>query len=293
MSAAAMVVHLLLEQLTRDELPRRCEDSGVMDDPAQVDAYALAGEIGGLLEHAHFFFALLASASFRPQAQVLDLGCGPANQLAWTARLHPDCRFVGVDAAGNMLRQGRKTMKAQGIGNVELFAADMRCLPFADASIDAVMSTWALHHLADQAALRQTLAEVRRVLKPDGGYFFADFGRLKRRATLRHFVEENANRHSPQFIADYSRSLQAAFSVGELCDAMAMLSVNGVNGASQFRQTRLAPFLLYFAHAPYVAAATARQDLARQVYQQLGKQHQRMVRNLFIWFNTDMSWLIR
>jgi ubiquinone/menaquinone biosynthesis C-methylase UbiE len=47
-------------------------------------------------------------------------------------------------------------------------------LPFADHSFDSVVTTWTLCSIADVAA---ALAEIRRVLKPDGRYIFFEHGR--------------------------------------------------------------------------------------------------------------------
>ncbi|HXG64477.1 MAG TPA: class I SAM-dependent methyltransferase [Blastocatellia bacterium] len=47
-------------------------------------------------------------------------------------------------------------------------------LPFEDASFDTVVSTWTLCSIADLPA---ALAQVRRVLKPDGQFIFLEHGR--------------------------------------------------------------------------------------------------------------------
>lgn len=48
---------------------------------------------------------------------------------------------------------------------VEAMLADVRDLPFADNSFDAVVAAWMLYHVHP---LHQALAEIARVLRPDG-----------------------------------------------------------------------------------------------------------------------------
>jgi ubiquinone/menaquinone biosynthesis C-methylase UbiE len=46
-------------------------------------------------------------------------------------------------------------------------------LPMADASFDSVVSTWTLCSIAD---VERALDEVRRVLRPDGRFYFLEHG---------------------------------------------------------------------------------------------------------------------
>ena len=56
---------------------------------------------------------------------------------------------------------------------VELFCRSADELPFDEQSFDAVVMTWTLCSIADPT---QTLAEVKRVLKPDGRLLFVEHG---------------------------------------------------------------------------------------------------------------------
>ena len=47
-------------------------------------------------------------------------------------------------------------------------------MPFADASFDTVVTTWTLCSIAEVSA---ALAEMKRVLKPDGQFLFCEHGR--------------------------------------------------------------------------------------------------------------------
>jgi SAM-dependent methyltransferase len=96
-----------------------------------------------------------------------------------------------------------------------------------------------LHHLVDSAALQTAMREIRRVLKPDGGIYLADFGRLKRAATQKFFAHDRMDLQTPEFTDDFLNSLRAAFSLAEFSAATAELAL-----PIRHYQTALAPFMM-------------------------------------------------
>jgi len=100
----------------------------------------------------------MACAGFAPGERVLDLGCGTG---VATRMLHAHgCAAVGLDLAGRRLALARADDPA-----LTVVAADARCLPFADASLDGILAECSLTLAGYTAA---TLAECRRVLRPGG-----------------------------------------------------------------------------------------------------------------------------
>jgi ubiquinone/menaquinone biosynthesis C-methylase UbiE len=283
MSTSAMLAHLLLERLSPRELARIPEPSLVMDDPSQVAAFSESGKGRGTLAAIHYFHALQASAVLRPGDQVLDLGCGPANQLLQMARLNPQVRFVGLDAAPTMLAIARQTVAEGRVDNVMLAPGNMtRLTAFADASMDGVLCTMSLHHLPDLPALHATLAEVRRVLKPGGGLYLADFGRLKRRATQHYFATERQEHQAAQFTQDFLHSLAAAFSLGELRQAAARLG----QGVATHR-TALAPFMVVIKSRNRRRPEPPLQSTAQAMFEALPDMQQRDFLAFARWFGAS------
>ena len=96
---------------------------------------------------------------------VLDVAAGTGHVAR---RLAPAVRqVVALDATRAMLEQGR----AQAPPNVLFVQGDAARLPFLDHSFDVVVTRFAVHHFEDPA---DQLAEMRRVLKPDGRLAVAD-----------------------------------------------------------------------------------------------------------------------
>jgi arsenite methyltransferase len=138
----------------------------------------------------HVWSALLAQLGLRGDEQVLDLGCGRGTVLLMVAELLPEGQAVGVDLwktsdqSGNALAMTRRNAEREGVAErVALYTADMRALPFPDASFDLVLSSLAIHNLSTQAGRLQSIDEAVQVLKPGGRLLIADF------RTTEHYAE--------------------------------------------------------------------------------------------------------
>lgn len=280
MSTPVMIAHLLLESVSRNLLPRVPETQMVMEAQEQVAAFAQSGRHEGILTYVCMFHAAMALPVIRPGDRVLDLGCGPANQLAQIARLNPHSDFIGLDASHSMLELARSTLATEQLGNVSLrHGYASRLEGFDTRSLDCVLCTMSLHHLPDIATLEQTMNEIRRVLKPGGGIYLADFARLKRAATQRYFAYDRASEQSEQFTQDFLNSMRAAFSLDELSRAIARLAT-----PVQRYQTALAPFMTIFRSPPRRQADAQLTDMVSSAFQRLTPLQQRDFYNLARWF---------
>jgi SAM-dependent methyltransferase len=105
---------------------------------------------------------LTSQLTLRPDARVLDLGCGPGVSTFELARRLPSAHLVGVDIAPRMLSQARRRRRTE---RIEWLQADAARLPLAEASVDACTGHSFLYLVNDRSAV---LAEARRVLRPGG-----------------------------------------------------------------------------------------------------------------------------
>lgn len=108
---------------------------------------------------------LLDRVVIRPDAAVLDVGCGTGIALLEALRRVPRPRAaVGVDASPQMIARARAKAAALGVPAVFLVGCAER-LPFPNAAFDLVICNSALHWFADRAG---AVAEMARVLAPSG-----------------------------------------------------------------------------------------------------------------------------
>lgn len=200
----------------KQPLVRTPEPDLVMADDTCVTAYADSARQGQALSGTYLYHCAQMCALIKPGDVVLDIGCGPASLLLQLARLNPRAEFIGADLSASMLEVGRASIDQQGIDNVELREEDMtRLAGIADRSVDVVISSMALHHLADLAQLEATFRNIARVLRNDRAIYLNDFGRLKSVETVDYFVSRASDGADQATLLDYRNSLLAAFSLEE------------------------------------------------------------------------------
>jgi ubiquinone/menaquinone biosynthesis C-methylase UbiE len=115
---------------------------------------------------------MVVVAGIRDGHRVLDVGCGTGNLLRSTGKRHPHAELTGVDPDLKMLARAERKLRRAGL-TARLDRGFAQELAFPDASFDRVFSSLMLHHL-DTSSKDEMLAEVRRVLRPDGLLVLAD-----------------------------------------------------------------------------------------------------------------------
>ena len=115
-------------------------------------------------------------------APVVDAGCGPGRDCAWLTEL--GFRPVGLDASAGMLAE--EHLRAPG---VRCIRGDLRRLPFASSSVDAVWMCASLLHLSRTDA-PAALSEARRVARVGARLYVGvqEGGGEERRPDGRHFT---------------------------------------------------------------------------------------------------------
>jgi ArsR family transcriptional regulator len=115
--------------------------------------------------------ALVAAAARPCVGRLLDIGTGTGRVLELLAGEAEAA--TGIDRSPEMLRIARGKLAAAGNQAAEVRQADMRTLPFADASFDTVTMHHVLHFADDPAAV---LSEAARLVSPGGKLLVADYG---------------------------------------------------------------------------------------------------------------------
>jgi malonyl-CoA O-methyltransferase len=144
---------------------------------------------------------------------VLDVGVGTGVLLTKLVSRFPGSFFYGVDLAPGMAKHAAERLSASG--RVACICSEAESLPFADCSMDHVVST-STYQWVDP--LVPAFAEVLRVLKHGGRFSFALFGyktlyelRESYQCALRSANRSSADR-SHRFVsaADLYAALQSA-----------------------------------------------------------------------------------
>jgi ubiquinone/menaquinone biosynthesis C-methylase UbiE len=100
--------------------------------------------------------------------RVLEIGVGTGFSLPFYRRAES---IIGIDPDPHMLKRAEMRLTNLGLNNVELRLGRAEALPFESASFDAVISTLVLCTVRDVA---KSLAEIKRVLKPEGTFRFME-----------------------------------------------------------------------------------------------------------------------
>jgi 2-polyprenyl-3-methyl-5-hydroxy-6-metoxy-1,4-benzoquinol methylase len=102
--------------------------------------------------------------------EVADIGCGSGRAINRLAALYPQSRFTGFDLCADAIDAARSEARELGLGNVSFEAVDATGLA-GGARFDLIFTFDAVH---DQAQPATVLANIRRLLKPDGVYLMQD-----------------------------------------------------------------------------------------------------------------------
>jgi len=133
---------------------------------------------------------------------VADVGCGPGH---FTAHLHK----LGLDAFGIDLSPAMIGVARRDHPHLRFAVGSMTALPLRDASTTALLVSWSLIHIPDDA-IPTVLAHFRRVLRPSGllmiGFHVGDGSRLKTQGYGGHPMKVYVHRRQPEQMATWLRN---------------------------------------------------------------------------------------
>lgn len=135
-------------------------------------------------------------------ARVLEIGCGRGVGTEIIFERFGAREVHALDLDPDMVARARRRLSKYSANRLTLFVGDAEAIRAADASYDAVFDFGIIHHVP---AWQRAVAEVARVLKPGGRFFFEE---VTKQALDRWFYQTfldhpKANRFSAQeFIAE-------------------------------------------------------------------------------------------
>ncbi len=104
-------------------------------------------------------------------ARVLEIGCGRGVGAALINEKIKPAVIHAMDLDFEMIKKAQKRFKNHNLMHAGFYVGDVLHLPYNDATLDAVFGFGVLHHVPDW---RGGLAEIARVLKNGGSYFFEE-----------------------------------------------------------------------------------------------------------------------
>jgi SAM-dependent methyltransferase len=117
--------------------------------------------------------------------QVLDAGCGRGLMLIGAAKRLTTGKAVGIDIwqaedlSRNRPEATLNNARLEGVAErVRVETADMRKLPFPDATFNVIVSKAAIHNIYEPSQRAEALAELSRVLAPGGQILIDDIRNL-------------------------------------------------------------------------------------------------------------------
>ncbi len=102
------------------------------------------------------------------EGRVLEIGVGSGYSLPFYPS---EAQVVATEPDPHMLKRAQRRLEELASTNFELRQAPAEQLPFEDASFDHVVCSWVLCTVDD---LPRALAQVGRVLKPEGTFRFLE-----------------------------------------------------------------------------------------------------------------------
>jgi len=151
----------------------------------------------------------------------IDIGTGPALIPIVLCQLESTARVVATDLSDAMLQvASRNIERAQLQDRIRCERADAKHVVGKDAAFEAVLSNSIIHHIAEPGLV---LAEMARLLAPEGTLFVRDLVRPDNMEQLKQLVETYAGHETPSARALFAASLHAALTMEEIKDQVERL----------------------------------------------------------------------
>jgi ubiquinone/menaquinone biosynthesis C-methylase UbiE len=99
--------------------------------------------------------------------KLLNIGCGHGADFL---PFKDSFELSGIDISPEMLKYAERYMRKHGF-TAEVKQADMRSLPFPDATFDFALAVASLHHIEGKSDRLKAVQEMYRILKPEGEAF--------------------------------------------------------------------------------------------------------------------------
>ncbi len=142
----------------------------------------------------------LKELALQPGESALEIGFGTGHCLVEMAQaVGSTGQVFGIDISDGMVAQAQELLRKQSLADrVQVVRGDAEKLPYPDASLDAVFTSFTLE-LFDTPDLPKVLAEVKRVLRPGGRFGVVAVSREGKHPVITAMYEWT-HRHFPNLL---------------------------------------------------------------------------------------------
>ena len=169
--SAAHLPHLSCEPEVLEKIRHFIEKSRYQLDKQQVaQSFGRAAETYDSAAHIQRWSSERLLERLNPSEpikSIVDLGCGTGTQTVLLQNKFPQAQITGVDFSAQMLAYARSNQKNSSI---QWLCSDAEDLALETQSKDLIFSNFALQWCND---LTPSLAEIFRILNPEGQFYFA------------------------------------------------------------------------------------------------------------------------
>lgn len=211
--------------------------------------------------HVQFDHVLRTLGARTGPVAVLEVGVGTGRLWESNAERVPAAWDLTLtDASAGMVEEAGRMLERTGLSG-RAAQVDASDLPFDDAAFDLVVANHMLYHVPDIA---RTVAELRRVLKPDGWLYAATNG-AEHLAALRVPMRELA-KLAPELQVDGTVPLRFELENGGDFLRAAFAEVERIDRFDELLVTELEPLMAYLwsvVHLPEAAAPDLEERVRR------------------------------
>ena len=115
----------------------------------------------------HNSFDIFGEMTTAPNAQILDIGCGPGNITKYLLSKRADFKIVGIDLAPNMISLAKANNPS-----ADFQVIDCREISKIDIRFDGIVCGFCLPYLSP-AESQKLIADCAKLLKPEGTIYIS------------------------------------------------------------------------------------------------------------------------
>ncbi|OPY24348.1 MAG: arsenite S-adenosylmethyltransferase [Methanobacterium sp. PtaU1.Bin242] len=124
---------------------------------------------------------VLSTAGLKSGDNFLDAGCGDGFiSITASSIVGDNGKVHAVDVYPESIEKVKEEISKKGIENMEAIVVDLTSkIPVDDDSIDLCVMANVLHGFVENDEVREVMAEISRVIKPDGVFAVVEFKKIE------------------------------------------------------------------------------------------------------------------